>query len=594
MAWHLMGSLSREGYDRQYTDKELFSRLKPYLFRHKRYLLLVILFSIFATVLSLTIPIFFAIGFDELLSPNPNRDLIIATSIFYLVLLVLEWLGAYYYRITDRKMHANIAYDLRKELFNRVNHHDLSFFDKNKTGKIMSRISGDTFEVSGVILTMTELASVILRAIMILLTLLLLNWLLTSITMIVFPILFTIVFILRRIVRRNALLQRRANATLNSFVEESINGIMITKTFSQETSVQDSFNKFEDQKVNIMMSFSPILDFLTAIALFIILVGGGASVFEGLLTAGFLYLFITYLRRLFGPLIEISTFYATLQNGFAAAERIFSMMDVPTKMKTGSKPCPTLQGAIKFENITFKYDRGEKYVFKNFNLDIPAGQKIAVVGETGAGKTSFAGILSRMYEFESGKVFLDSQYNLQEIEVDSLRDQIGYVLQDPFLFSGTILDNLLLGSPGASEEQVVNALNIVGAYFVHQLPEGVHTPVMERGRSLSQGQKQLLSLARILIKNPKILILDEATASVDAYTEKMIQDALAAVMENRTTIVIAHRLSTVITADRIIVMDDGKIVEDGKHNELIMKSGKYRELYKNYYEFQGVWAEIVN
>ncbi|OLS25361.1 MAG: putative ABC transporter ATP-binding protein [Candidatus Heimdallarchaeota archaeon LC_3] len=594
MAWHLSGSLSKEDYDRQYTDKELLLRLKPYLFNYKNYLLLVIFFSVIATIFSLIIPLLFAIGFDELISVSKNREIILLMSVSYLILLVLEWIGQYYSNITNRKIQALIAYDLRKEMFEKVNSHDLSFFDTNKTGKIMSRISGDSFEVAGVILIITDLIAIVLRAIIILLTLFLLNWILASLTLIVFPILFGLVFTLRRIVRRNALLQRRANATLNSFVEESINGMVITKTFSQEPAVLQNFKEFENQKVRvnlrqniIMMTFSPILDFLTAISLFIVLLGGGVSVMDGVLTFGFLYLFITYLRRLFGPLIEISTFYATLQNGFAAAERIFSMMDVPNHMKSGNIPCPELNGSIRFENVTFKYNNREEYLFKNFNLNIAAGQKLAVVGETGSGKTSFAGLLSRMYEFESGKILLDNVHNLQELEPDSLRSHLGYVIQEPFLFSGTILDNLLLGSPSASEDQVIDALNIVGAHFVHRLPEGIHTLIMERGRSLSQGQKQLLALARILIKNPKILILDEATASVDAYTEKMIQDALAVVMKNRTTIVIAHRLSTVINADRIIVLNDGKIVEDGKHDELILKSGKYRELYENYYEFQG-------
>ncbi|MHA1207403.1 MAG: ABC transporter ATP-binding protein, partial [Candidatus Hodarchaeales archaeon] len=299
------------------------------------------------------------------------------------------------------------------------------------------------------------------------------------------------------------------------------------------------------------------------------------------------------LRRLFQPLIALSTFYATLQGGFAAGERIFSLMDVPLGMYAKDQiPCPPLKGEIDFQNVQFEYKKDEP-ILTNFNLHIPAGQTIAIVGPTGAGKTTIASLLARFYEYTGGEVVIDGKWCLKHLDADSLRDQIGYVLQEPFLFSGTIRENIMLGSPNASSDQLQWALHAVNAdSFIKLLPKGLDTPIRERGRGLSQGQRQLLSLARILVKDPRILLLDEATASVDAFTEYMIQKALNTVFSNRTTIVIAHRLSTILNADRIIVLDDGKITDEGTHTELINREGPYRKLYYTYYAHQGSLQKI--
>jgi ATP-binding cassette subfamily B protein len=395
-------------------------------------------------------------------------------------------------------------------------------------------------------------------------------------------------------------MQRRAEATINAFVEEQVSGIQITKSFGQEQNVLDNFEKFQDDKVTVNVKqqtlfrvVGPLFDLIAALGMFMLLLGGGNAIVTGVLTPSLLYLFITYLQRLFLPLIALSTFYATLQGGFASGERIFSLMDVPISMYSKDQlPCPPLKGEIEFLNVTFGY-KSDQPILENFNLIIPAGQTLAVVGPTGAGKTTIASLLARFYEYHDGEIVLDNKWCLKHLEADSLRHQLGYVLQEPFLFTGTIRENLLLGSQDATEDQILWALHAVNAdTFIHLLPKGLDTLIRERGRGLSQGQRQLLSLARILLKDPRILMLDEATASVDAYTEHMIQQALQTVFKNRTTLVIAHRLSTILNADRIIVLDQGKIVAEGTHEELIKQKGPYRDLYYTYYAHQGALEEL--
>jgi ABC-type multidrug transport system fused ATPase/permease subunit len=599
MAWHLYGALSATKWDKQYTERQIINRILPFLKNHKRFLILVITFSLLSALVSIIVPLGLALGLDQFFKEPQDRNLsiILLATTGYLLLLTLEWILTYFATINSQKLQANVTYDLRREIFSRVNEHEIAFFDQNKTGKIMSRISGDTFQLGGVLTSMIDLASVVLRASLILGTMLLLNWQLTIISLVIFPILFGTIYAFRSVFRKSSLLQRRAEATLNAFVEEQVSGIQITKSFGQEKNVLDNFNRLQDQKVGVNVKqqtlfrvVGPLFDFIAAVGLFILLLIGGNAIFQGSgsMTPALLYLFITYLRRLFQPLIALSTFYATLQGGFAAGERIFSLMDVPLTMYSKDQlPCPPIKGKIEFKNVDFGYTK-DKLILENFNLTIPSGETIAIVGPTGAGKTTIASLLARFYEYTDGEIVLDDKWCIKHLEADSLRNQIGFVLQEPFLFTGTIGENIMLGSPKATEDQLQWALHAVNAdTFVKLLPKGLDTPIKERGRGLSQGQRQLISLARILLKDPRILLLDEATASVDAYTEFLIQKALKTVFSNRTTIVIAHRLSTILNADRIIVLDDGKIVDEGSHNELIEKTGPYRKLYYTYYAHQG-------
>ncbi len=597
-----MGALNAAKWDKQYTERQIIRRVLPYLRNHKKFLILVIAFSLLSALVSIIVPLGLAIGLDQLFKQPEDRNLtiIIGATVGYMLLLALEWILTYVATVNSQKLQSHVTYDLRRDIFSRVNKHEIAFFDQNKTGKIMSRISGDTFQLGGVLTSIMDLGSVILRASLILGMMLLLQWQLTLASLVIFPILFGTVYMFRSVFRKASLLQRRAEASLNSFVEEQISGIQITKSFGQEKVVLDNFGELQKEKVRVNIRqatlfrvVGPLFDLIAAFGLFILLVIGGNSILSGTLTASLLYLFITYLRRLFQPLIALSTFYATLQGGFAAGERIFSLMDVPISMYSRDQlPTPPLDGEIEFQNVNFEYKKDEP-ILSSFNLHIPAGQTLAIVGPTGSGKTTIASLLARFYEYTDGEIVLDGKWCLKHLEADSLRNQIGFVLQEPFLFTGTIRENIMLGSPNASEDQLQWALHAVNAdSFIKLLPKGLDTPIRERGRGLSQGQRQLLSLARILLKDPRILLLDEATASVDAYTEYMIQKALQTVFSNRTTIVIAHRLSTILNADRILVLEEGKIVDQGTHADLINREGPYRKLYYTYYAHQGSLQEI--
>ena len=302
---------------------------------------------------------------------------------------------------------------------------------------------------------------------------------------------------------------------------------------------------------------------------------------NGKIGIGDLYLFYAYTLRLFGPVIQLAQQVARIQAGSAATERIFSLLDINSKMKTGNKIVKELKGHIKYQNVTFSYNDNEM-IFENMNIDIEPNTKIALVGHTGAGKSTFVSLLSRFYELNDGYIFIDG-FNVQDLDIDSYRKHIGLVPQEPYLFSGSILENIKFGNINAKDKEIKDIISKTNLNeFINSLPEGLETDVREKGSRLSRGQRQLLTMARALLADPKILILDEATASVDAYTESLIQKSLEKLFENRTSIIVAHRLSTILMVDRILVFENGKIVGDGTHQELIAKS----ELYKKFYEKQ--------
>jgi ABC-type multidrug transport system fused ATPase/permease subunit len=331
----------------------------------------------------------------------------------------------------------------------------------------------------------------------------------------------------------------------------------------------------------------PLLETIASITLIFVVFFGGQLTFQGITNPGTIFMYILYLQRFFRPILVISTFFPQLSAGMAAYERMLDILDSESNVRQnpGASDVGELEGEITFEDLDFCYKEGE-WVFNKFNLKIKKGEKLAVVGHTGAGKTSLVSLLARYYEFQGGSIKIDG-IDIRDMTLDSFRRNLGKVQQDVYLFSGTIEDNIRYGRQNASDEDLLNAIKAVHAEeLIEYLPEGLQTQVGERGKSLSAGQRQLISFARALLTDPKILILDEATSSVDAYTEAIIQEALEILLTDRTSIIIAHRLSTIINADRIIVMDHGQIIEEGTHKSLLLQGGKYSQLYKKYFEHQ--------
>ena len=418
---------------------------------------------------------------------------------------------------------------------------------------------------------------------------------LMAIFLIAVPLFFTVAFLFRKVARKKTLLGQRALSTVNSFVKESFSGIQIAKTFRQEEKLYEDFKKINDQsyRVNLRRAFVfniifPSLGMIQGVILMLLVYFGGIEILNGVISAGDLNLFLQSTWLLTFPLFMIAAFWPQLQAGLASAERIFALIDaVPRVTQIDNINPGKLNGKIEFKNMTFEYEEGLK-VFDDFSLTISPGESVAIVGHTGAGKSSLANLITRLYEFQKGEILIDGK-NIRSFDLDEYRKQIGIIPQTPFLWADTLENNIRYGNEEASREEVIRALTQAGGYaWVIDLSEGLETDIRERGSLLSMGQRQLAVFARVLLEKPSILILDEATASVDPFTETRIQEALEKTIKGRTSIIIAHRLWTVRTVDRIIVLDHGKIVEEGNHKVLMEKGGKYAELYNTYFRHQSL------
>ncbi|MHA1556371.1 MAG: ABC transporter ATP-binding protein [Candidatus Heimdallarchaeota archaeon] len=410
------------------------------------------------------------------------------------------------------------------------------------------------------------------------------------------PVLFILMYLLRNLAKRVSKSYREAISSVNSAMVEAIEGIQVSKSFGQEINIA---SQFEDINQNYFRSWMrltatthfwrPLLNTITAVILCLVLYFG----IDMNITAGTLVLFVLYLETFFRPVMQLARFFPELSAGMAAYERILSIMDSEpnVQQKPDAQPIEEIKGTIQFEKVKFWYDR-DNVVFEDLNLTIRKGEKLAIVGHTGSGKTSLVSLLSRYYEFQGGDILIDGQ-SIRNYTLESYRKQFGKVEQNIYLFPGSIKENIQYGRENVTDEEIWRVLDIVQASeFIHRLPDGLETIIGDRGRDLSVGQRQLISFARAILLNPKILILDEATSSVDAYTEAMIQEALEKILEERTSIIVAHRLSTIVNADRIIVMDNGAIVEEGTHEELLHLKGKYASLYNQYFVHQSLeWQE---
>ncbi len=576
-------------------NKQQFFRLLSYMKPYLKNVCIALVLMVIAALCSLGSTFLLSSAIEALENLDKN------TIYLYLVGMILTAIvGAvcvrYRVRLMDSAGRRALA-TLREDLFKHIQGLSFSFFDTRSAGKILVRVINDVNSLNdlftnGIVNVLVDcLTLVILLAIM-----LVVNWKLTLISMCIMPFLLLILFKLKRIMRKRWQRVRVKTSSMNGYLHESLAGMRVTEAFVREDENQETFENVNNDIRNTWMkaievnnAFWPALDFTGTCGTILVYIFGVIMMGDPVkpLALANLMLIIWYLGRFWEPLNTLSNFYNNVLSAMASMERIFEIMDTESEIKDkpDAKPLPPIEGRVDFENVTFSYDR-EKIVLKDVNFTVTPGQTIALVGPTGAGKSTVVNLISRFYDVTDGAVKLDG-HDVRDVQLRTLREQMSVMMQDSFIFSGTIMDNIRYGRLDATDEEVIAAAKAVYAHdFIMQMEKGYETEVNERGSSLSVGQKQLISFARALLNNPKILILDEATSSIDTHTEILIQKALDELLKGRTSFVIAHRLSTIRNADCIMVIQDGNIAEAGTHDQLIKnEKGHYRALCDAQYKF---------
>jgi len=529
------------------------------------------------------------------LSANPWVGVMQIAFAFFLptvaATFLLEFLQSFAMQLVGQK----VMYDLRKQIFGHLQRLEMSYYDRNPVGRMVTRVTTDVdvlndLFASGVVAIFGDFFTLL----SIMVVMLSLDWRLALLSFSVLPFIVLITMAFRRAVRESYRRIRVAIARINAYLQEHLTGMPVLQLFNRETRSYEEFEKINRDHMDAYKDsilayglFYPAVELLGVVAIVIILEFGGGMVLRGAVTLGTAIAFIQYSQRFFRPIQDLSDKYNILQAAMASAERIFKLLDTPVTIQDPASPRPMAraEGHVEFRDVGFAY-RGDHRVLENVSFTLEPGETLAVVGHTGAGKTTLASLLLRFYDVQAGQVLFDG-VDLRELRLADLRRNFGIVLQDPFLFSGTIASNIRLGTAWITEAQVREAARRVNILdFVESLPQRFDEPVKERGATLSVGQKQLLSFARALAHNPRILILDEATSSVDPETEHLIREGLRRLLENRTALVIAHRLSTIQNASKIVVMHKGRVREVGTHQELLRRRGIYHKLYQLQYKDQ--------
>ena len=577
-------------------DSRLMKRLLGFVKPYTKYVVGAILLNIVVAALGPLRPYLTKIAIDDNIVHKDYKGLIvIAVALIGALLIqsVMQYFLTYYTQLMGQK----IIFDLRTKIFTHVQRLALRYFDKTPIGRIVTRVTNDVDSLdqmysSGIVMVFSDVFIIL----WILIFMFAMSWNLSLVSLSVLPILIYGTFLFRKKVRETYRDVRYHLARLNSYMQEHITGMNVVQIFAKEDEELDKFSEINEahrtaniRSIFYYAVFYPGVEFVSSIALALIIWYGGGEIIQSRMTIGILFAFIQYTEMFFRPIRDLSEKYDILQSAMASSERIFHLLDDDTIIKNPDNPVkiekPT--GTIEFKDVWFAYNPGE-YVLKNVSFRIAPGETIAIVGATGAGKTSIINILTRFYDIERGSILLDG-VDIRTLDKRDLRKYISIVLQDVFLFSGTIKSNINLGSGEITEEAIIEAAKTVGAHkFISQLPNGYDEEVKEKGATLSVGQRQLISFARALAYNPQILILDEATSSVDTETEILIQNAIEKLLVGRTSIVIAHRLSTIQNADKIIVMHKGEIRETGNHQELLANKGIYYKLYQLQYKDQEI------
>jgi ABC-type multidrug transport system fused ATPase/permease subunit len=597
----ILDGLDTESYDRTYGDRELLRRLLGYFRPYGRQMIGIAVAITLNSVAGTGGPILISRGID-LLATNATVTAIALLTLGVLLLGLAAWGFNFIQQWFSARVVGDVVLKIREDVFDATVRLDMSFYDEHPSGKIVSRVTSDTQDLSEVVTLTTNLMSQLLLVLILVGVLFSIDVRLTLLLIAMTPIAIAIALSFRRIARVVTQRARRVTAVINAQIQESVAGIMVAKSFRQEAAIYADFAANNRQAYGVglrrgltLNTIFPILGVSSGLGTAALIYAGGLTVRAGAISAGEWYLFMQAVGFFWWPFTSIASFWSQFQDGLAAAERVFALIDAePKVVQTAAEPVERLTGQIAFDAVGFTYtpvataSRGGEIVLSDFSLEIRPRETVALVGHTGAGKSSVARLIMRFYEFQAGRIRVDGR-DIRRLDLDQYRRHIGLVPQEPFLFSGTVRDNVRYGRPEADEDAVRTAARrIGGGDWVADLPAGLDTDVGERGANLSMGQRQLVALARVLLKDPAILILDEATASVDPFTEAQIQEGLATLMQDRTAIVIAHRLSTVKHADRILVMDHGRIIEEGTHAGLLSGGGHYAELYNTYFRHQSL------
>ncbi len=588
----VMRGLEAEAYDRQYSDKELVQRILNYFRPHRRKVI-IIAFCVFLMALAgAALPIIVSNTVGVMTEGSDDRLVPLLIGIVF-VTGIGNWGLNWIRRQLTSEVIADVILAMRQDAFSSAARQDLSFYDEFSSGRIVSRITSDTQEFGEVIVLSTDVINQLAVALILIVTLFSIEWRLTLLVLAMAPFVALAALAFRKLARQVTRQGSRALGEVNKAIQEAVTGIRVAKNFRQEQAIYDEFLDVNAQAygINVRRGFVisnifPTLNILAGIGTAILIYFGGRSAVAGAITVAAWYLFVATVDRFWFPVSNLSAFWSQFQAGLSAAERVFALMDVETAVRqTGSVKPQDLRGEIIFKHVSFRYSEQEQ-VLDDFSLHIAPGESIALVGHTGAGKSSIIKLLARYYEYQEGQICIDGQ-DVRSFDLTAFRRQIGIVSQVPFLFAGTVAENIRYGRPDATNAEIEAMARRIGeGEWLETLPNGLNSEVGERGSRLSMGQRQLVALTRVLVQSPRIFILDEATASVDPFTESQIQQALNLIMANSTAIIIAHRLSTVRAADRIIVLQKGRIIEQGDHDALMEQGGHYAELYDTYFRHQ--------